>query len=61
MEDMEVTIRQLEQQNLQLAKKNENLEAENRLLVKNKYFKELITFPPYRWRKGKRGGWGRIV
>jgi hypothetical protein len=34
MEDMEVTIRQLEQQNLQLAKKNENLEAENRLLVK---------------------------
>jgi hypothetical protein len=34
MEDMEVTIRQFEQQNLQLAKKNENLEAENRLLVK---------------------------
>jgi hypothetical protein len=44
MEDMEVTIRQLEQQNLQLAKKNENLEAENRLLVKKIILKNLSPF-----------------
>ena len=34
MEEMEVTLKNLEQQNLALAKKNEILEAENSLLVK---------------------------